>query len=79
MNVCVPRKVISSVLHLAYDAKTASHFGNLKTISRLKNYHLKHKSQNIKKYAQGSLVRQQKKEYLGKQMIDTISLKFPER
>ncbi len=47
-KLCVPRKSISTFMQLAYDAKTSAHFGYLKTISRLKNYHWKHKSRDVK-------------------------------
>ncbi len=38
-KICIPRKSISTAMQLAHDAKTSGHFGYLKTISRLKNYH----------------------------------------
>ncbi len=78
-KLCVPRKAISTVMQLAHDAKTAGHFGYLKTLSRLKNYHWKHKARDVKKYVQGCLVCQQKKDYLGKKLTDPTSLEVPER
>lgn len=78
-KLCVPRKAIPTILQLAHDAKTAGHFGYLKTLSRLKNYHWKHKSRDVKNYIQGCLVCQQKKDYLGKKLTDPTSLEVPER
>ena len=78
-KLCVPRKAISSVMQLAHDAKTAGHFGYLKTLSRLKNYHWKHKARDVKQYIQGCMVCQQKKDYLGKKLTDPTSLEVSER
>lgn len=43
LKLYFPRKSISSVVQLAHDSKTAGHFGSLKTLSMLRNYHWKHK------------------------------------
>ena len=47
-KLCVPRKAISTVMQLAHDARTAGHSGYFKTLSRLRNYHWKHKSKDFK-------------------------------
>ena len=65
-KICVPKSAIADVLSLAHDAKTAGHFGFLKTMSRLKNFHWKYKARDVKSYIQGCLVCQQKKDYIGK-------------
>ncbi len=43
-KLSVPRMSMSTVMQLAHNAKTSGHFGYRKTLSRLKNYHWKHKS-----------------------------------
>ena len=78
-KICVPRKSISSILQLAHDSKTSGHFGYLKTLLRLKNFHWKHKSRDVKNYVQGCIVRQQKKDYLGRKLTDPMSLEVPTR
>ena len=78
-KLCVPRKSVSRILQLSHDAKTSGHFGYLKTLSRLKNFHWKHKTRDVKNYVQGCLVCQQKKDYFGKKLTDPTSLEVPER
>ncbi len=78
-KLCVPRKSISTIMQLARDARTLGHFGFLKTLSQLKNYHWKHKSRDVKQYVEGCMVCQQKKDYLGKKLSDPTSLEVPER
>ena len=46
--------------------KSAGHFGFLKTLSRLKHYHWKHKSRDVKNYVHGCLVCQQKRTIQGR-------------
>ena len=76
-KLCVPKNSTSTVMQLAYDAKTSGHFEYLKMLSRLKNYHRKHKSQDVKQYAKGCMVCQQKKDYLGKKLTYPTSLEVP--
>ncbi len=78
-KLCVPRKAIATIMQLAHDAKTAGHFGYFKTLSRLKNYHWKNKSRDVRNYVQGCLVCQQKKDYMGKKLTDPTSLEVPGR
>ena len=78
-KLCVPRKSISTILQLAHDAKTSGHFGYLKTLSRLKNFHWKHKGRDVKKYVEGCITCQQKKDYAGRKLTDPTSLEVPER
>ncbi len=65
-KLCVPRKAISTVMQLAHDARTAGHFGCLKTLSRLRNYHWEHESRDVKNYVQGCLICQLKKDHMGR-------------
>ena len=70
---------MSNVLQLAHDSKISGHFGFYKTLSRLKNFHWKHKSRDVKQYVQGCIVCQQKKDHQGKKFGDPTSLEAPER
>lgn len=38
-NLCVPRKSISTIMHMAPDSKTRGHFKFAKTMARLDNFH----------------------------------------
>ena len=78
-KLCVPRKAVRDVLHLAHDAKVAGHFGYFKTLSRLGNFYWKHKSRDVKKYVQGCTICQQKKDHQGKKFGESTSLEVPER
>lgn len=78
-KLCVPRKAVSNVLQLAHDAKISGHFGYYKTMSRLKSFHWKHKTRDIKEYVQGCMVCQQKKDHQGKKLGDPTSLEVPKR
>jgi len=78
-KLCVPRRAVSSILHMAHDSKIAGHFGFSKTMSRLENYHWRHKGRDVKKYVQGCLTCQQKKDHSGKKLTDPTSLEVPER
>ena len=71
-KICVPRAAVSKVLSMAHDAKTAGHFGFLKTMSRLKKYYWKHKARDVKNYIQGCLICQQKKDYIRKETFRSI-------
>ena len=78
-KVCVPRKAVSSVLQLAHDSKVAGHFGFSKTLSRLKNFHWKHKHNDVLNYVKGCITCQQKKDHQGKRLTDPSSLEVPQR
>ncbi len=75
---CVQRKAISTVMQLAHDARTAGHFGYFKTLSRLRNYHRKHKSRDVKNYVQGCLICQKKENHWGKELTEPTSSEVPE-
>ncbi len=75
----VPRKAIFTVIQLAGDVRTAGHFGYLKTLSRLRNFHRKHNSRDVKNYTQGCLICQQKKDHMGKKLTESTSLEVPHR
>ncbi len=66
-------------MQLAQDAKTSGNLGFFKTLSRLKNFHWKRKSRDVKQYVEGCTVCQQKKDCLGKNLTDPTSLEVPER
>ena len=78
-KLCVPRNAISTVLELAHDAKSAGHFGYIKTLSRFGSYLWKNKAKDVKNYVKGCLVCQQKKHHLGQKLKDPSSLEVPER
>ena len=78
-KLCVPRKAVRDVLHLAHDAKVAGHFGYFKTLSRLGNFYWKHKSRDVKKYVQGCTICQQKKDHQGKKFGESTSIEVPQR
>ena len=58
-KLCVPRKSVSTILDLAHDCKTSGHFKFAKTMSRLDNFHWRHKSRDVKNYIDGRVVCQQ--------------------
>lgn len=58
---CKTRKAIQIVMQLAHDAKTSVHFGYFKTLSRIMNFHWKHKSRDVELCKSGCDVFQQKK------------------
>lgn len=78
-KLCIPRKSVRDLLHMAHDAKIAGHFGYFKTLSRLRNVYWKHKSRDVKKYVQGCTICQQKKDHQGKKFGDPSSLEVPSR
>ena len=78
-KICVPRKSVKTVLHMAHDCKIAGHFGFYKTLTILKNFYWKHKSRDIKNYVQGCLACQQKKDSREKKLVDPTSLEVPDR
>jgi len=78
-KLCIPRRCVANVLQLAHDSKIAGHFGFAKTMSRLEKYHWKHKSRDVKKYVQGCMVCQQKKDHGGPKLTEPTPLEVPER
>lgn len=60
-NLCVPKRSVSNILQMAHESKIAGHFEVSKTLSRLENYHWRHKGRDVKRYVQGCLTCQQKK------------------
>ena len=65
-KVCVPRRSVRDILHLAHDAKVSGHFAYAKTLSRLDGYHWKIKYRDLKAYCQGCMACQQQKDATGK-------------
>jgi len=78
-KLCIPRKAVPGIMHMAHDAKIAGHFGYFKTLSRLRNFYWKHKSRDVKNYVQGCITCQQKKDYQGKKFGNPSSLEVPNR
>ena len=76
---CVPKKSVPKLLQLAHDSKIAGHFGFYKTMSRLKRFYWKNKAQDVKRYVQGCMTCQQKKDHHGKRFGDPNALEIPTR
>ena len=78
-KLCVPRKSISTVMHMAHDSKISGHFKFAKTMARLDNFHWRHKARDVKKYIDGCIVCQQYKDSNQKKLSEPVSLEMPER
>lgn len=78
-KLCVPKKTISDLLKMAHDSKISDYFGIFKTTSRLKKFYWKNKAQDVKRYVQGCLFCQQKKDHQGKRLGDPNALEIPNR
>ena len=64
---------------MAHECKIAGHFGYYKMLTRLKNFFWKHKSRDVKKYVQGCLTCQQKKDNREKKLGDPTALEIRDR
>lgn len=60
--ICVPRRNVRDLLHLAHDCKVSGNFAFAKTLGRLFKYHWEHKARNVKQYFHGCIVSQQNKD-----------------
>ena len=78
-KLCIPRKSVSDVLQLEHDSKISGNFKFAKTLSRLSNFHWRHKSRDVRKYVEGCMKCQQFKDSNQKKLIDPESLELPER
>jgi len=78
-KLCVPRKSVSTILQIAHDSRVGGHFKFAKTMSRLSNFHWKHKSRDVKKYVDGCIECQQYKDSNQKKLTSPTSLEMPER
>lgn len=78
-KLCVPRKSVSTILQMAHDSRVGGHFKFAKTMSRLINFHWRHKSRDVKKYVAGCLTCQQYKDTNQRKLNDPMSLEMPER
>ena len=78
-KVCVPRKSVSTILHIAHDSRVGGHFKFAKTMSRLSNFHWRHKTRDVKMYVAGCLTCQQYKDTNQQKLNDPMSLEMPER
>ena len=47
-KVCVPRRCVSTILGIAHNARVGGHFKFTKTLSRLSNFHWRHKARDVK-------------------------------
>ena len=68
-KVCVPRRRVRDLLHLAHDCKIAGHFAFAKTLRRLEAYHWKNRTRDVKKYVSGCLICQQQKDTVQKKKL----------
>jgi len=78
-KLCVPRKSVSTILQIAHDSRVGGHFKFAKTMSRLTNFHWRHKSRDVKKYVAGCFTCQQYKDTNQRKLNDPVSLEMPER
>lgn len=58
----LPRKCVSTLLVIAHDSKLGGHFKTAKTLSRLSNFHWRHKARDVKNYGKGWMKCQQLKD-----------------
>ena len=73
-KLCIPRKSVSDVLPLAHDSEISSHFKFAKKLSRLSNFHWRHKSRDVRKYVEGCMRCQQFKDSNQRKLTDSESL-----
>jgi len=78
-KICVPRKCVSTILGIAHDSQLGGHFKLTKTLSRLTNFHWRHKTRDVKRYVAGCLKCQQFKDSNQKKLTDPMSLEMPKR
>ena len=78
-NLCAPRKSLSDVLQLADDSKISGHFKFAKTLSKLSDFHWRHKSRDVRTYVEGCMKCQQSKDSNQKKLTDLESLELHER
>jgi len=78
-KVCVPRRCVATVLGIAHDARVGGHFKFAKTLSRLANFHWRHKARDVKNYVSGCLTCQQYKDSNQKKLTEPASLEMPDR
>lgn len=62
-RLCVPRKNVRDILHMAHDQKLSGHFGFMRTLSDLSNYHWKYKFRDVRRYCDGCQICQQNKDF----------------
>ena len=70
---------MSEVLQLAHESKIGGHFKFAKMMSRLTNFHWRHKSRDVRKYVDGCIVCQQYRDSNQKKLTEPTSLEIPER
>ena len=78
-RVCVPRSIVRDILHMAHDARVAGHFAFAKTLARLDKFHWKHKTRDVRKYCDGCIVCQQRKDSRLRKLSEPTPLEVPSR
>ena len=77
--LCVRRKSVSILLQMAHDSKISGNFALVKTLSRLKRYHWRHKMLDVRNYIRGCIRCQQYKDSNQKKLSEPTSLEMQER
>ena len=78
-NPCVTIKHMSDVLKLAHDSKIRGHLVFGSKLSKLSNFHWRHKSRDVLKHVEGCMRFQQLKDSNQEKLTDSVSLELPGR
>lgn len=78
-KLCVPRKSVSTILHMAYDSKLSVKYKFAKTLDRLNNFHWRQKDRDVKRYVDGCIICQQYRDRNQKKLTHPVPLEIPER
>lgn len=78
-NVCIPRRLVKEILHLAHDSKVSVHFAFQKTLHRVSQFHWKNKTSDVRDYCNGCATCQQQKDNRSKLFGDPQPIPLPER
>lgn len=78
-ELCIPRKFVKVVLEMVHDAPTAGHFGEAKTLERLRNFHWRRKAKDVKNYVKGCVECQKQKNGNSKALTTPEMLELPSR
>lgn len=74
-NVLITRRSMANIIELGHKFQIAGHLVFSKTMSRLENFHSRHKGRHLKRYVDGIHIWQQKKDHSGKNVLEPSSLK----
>jgi len=77
--LCVPRKMVPTLLRAAHDSATSGHTGFVKTLVRLDDFYWKKKYRDVKAYVQGCQVCQRSKANTLATLTEPQVLPFPSR